>query len=73
MLTDAQARIALKNILRNHLDNQSPELVQLESLLDNLDRTIPIRGALETIRGNNISPYTEQELEIIKDLLYLYG
>lgn len=73
MFTDAEAREALKKILQNHLDKNDSEFEELEKLLDNTERTLPVRGILEAIRGKNIAPYTKDELDIIKDLLYMYG
>ena len=73
MFTDAEAREALKKILQNHLDKNDSEFEELEKLLDNTERTLPIRGILEAIRGKNIAHYTKDELDIIKDLLYMYG
>lgn len=73
MFTDAEAREALKKIIHNHLDKNDCEFEELEKLLENTERTLPIRGILESIRGKNIAPYTKDELDIIKDLLYRYG
>lgn len=72
-LTDSEAREALEKILHNHLDKNNCEFKELETLLENSERTLPIRGILESIRGKNIAPYTKDELDIIKDLLYMYG
>ena len=71
-LTDSEAREALKEIIQNHLDKNDCEFEELEDLLENTERTLPIRGILESIRGKNIAPYTNDELDIIKDLLYMY-
>lgn len=72
-LTDSEARKALKKIIHTHLDKNDCEFEELENLLENTERTLPIRGILESIRGKNIAPYTNDELDIIKDLLYMYG
>lgn len=72
-LTDSEAREALKKIIHNHLYKNDCEFEELESLLENTERTLPVRGILESIRGKNIAPYTSDELDIIKDLLYVYG
>ncbi|WP_241173216.1 hypothetical protein [Pseudomonas chlororaphis] len=71
IMTDEQARSALKNIIIKHASHSDPETEDLLSTVDDTSRQTPIRGALEHIK--NTEYYTQQELALIDELLYLYG
>ena len=73
MMTDSEARVAIREIISRHLEEGDPKRIHLEKLLDDPKRSIPIRGALESFPKKDKHPYTEKELKVIQDLLYLYG
>lgn len=73
MMTDSEARVAMREIISRHLEEGDPKRIHLEKLLDDPKRSIPIRGALESFPKNDKPPYTENELQAIQELLYLYG
>jgi len=73
MMSASQARDALKDLIKNHLDENDPERVRIESLLEDPARGVPIRGVLEAMPKKNRVEYTPEELDIIEELLYLYG
>ena len=73
MMTDSEARAALREIISRHFDEFDPKRIHLEKLLDDPKRSIPIRGALDYFPKKDKSPYSKKELEVIQELLYLYG
>ncbi|MGY4663429.1 hypothetical protein PUP49_12625 [Pseudomonas chlororaphis] len=73
VLTDVQARLALKELIEKHLKGGDPDYVRLIEIVLDPSRQVPIRGMLEDIRRYNKAQYTKQELELIDDLLYMYG
>ncbi len=73
MLTDLQARASLKGLIEKHLSKNHPDFEHLIDLIQDHSRQIPIRGVLEDIRSSNNAQFTQQELELIVDLLYMYG
>jgi hypothetical protein len=73
MLTDSQARAALKELIEKHLMKRDPDFDHLIEIVQDSSRPIPIRGVLECVRRNNKAPFTKKELELIDDFLYMYG
>lgn len=73
MLTDLQARVALNALLEKYLKGRDPDVGLLIEIVQDASRQVPIRGVLEAIRQCNSTPFTQQELELIDDLLYMYG
>lgn len=73
MLTDLEARVALKELIEKYLKGRDPDFDRLIEIVQNPSRQVPIRGVLEDIRRYNKVQYTQQELELIDDLLYMYG
>jgi hypothetical protein len=55
------------------LKNTSREEIPIIEIVQDPSRQVPIRGVLEDIRRYNKVQYTQQELELIDDLLYMYG
>lgn len=73
MLSDLQARLSLTELVVKYLKGRDPDSDLLIVCIQNPARPIPIRGVLEAIRGCGETPYTQQELQLISDLLYMYG
>ncbi|WLG42761.1 hypothetical protein [Pseudomonas sp. FP1740] len=73
MLTDLQARVSLKELIEKYLKGRGPDYERLIEIVQNPSRQVPIRGVLEDIRRFNTVQFTQQELELIDDLLYVYG
>ncbi|MCC6074179.1 hypothetical protein ACFPTX_17020 [Pseudomonas sp. GCM10022188] len=73
MFSDSQARAILRKLVLDHIDKPTAEVERLINIIDDPARQIPIRGALEAIRTQGDNNFTAEELEIIDDLIYLYG
>ena len=73
MLTDLESRIALKELIEKYLKGRDPDYDRLIEIVQDPTRQVPIRGVLENIRRYNNSQCTHEELNLINDLLYIYG
>ena len=73
MLTDQQARIALKELVEKHLKGIVPDYQLLIELIEAPSQPIPLRAILEDIRQYGNARYTQQELELIDDCVYILG
>ncbi|WP_095047530.1 hypothetical protein [Pseudomonas sp. Irchel s3h9] len=73
MLTDEQARVLLKELIEKYLKGNAPDYDHMVEVVQDPSRQIPTRGILEGIRRYNMVQRTQQELELINDLLYMYG
>ncbi|AKV08154.1 hypothetical protein [Pseudomonas fluorescens] len=73
MLTDLQARVSLKELIEKYLKGRDPDYDRLIEIVQDTSRQVPIRGVLEDIRRFNNVQFTQEELELIDDLLYMYG
>ena len=73
MLTDQQARIALKELVEKYLKGIAPDCQLLIELIEDSSQPVPVRGVLEDIRQYGNARYTQQELEHIDDCLYIFG
>jgi len=73
MLTDQQARIALKELVEKHLKGIAPDYQLLIELIAAPSQPVPLRAILEDIRQYGNARYTQQELELIDDCLYILG
>lgn len=73
MLTDQQARIALKEIVEKYLKGIAPDYQLLIELIEDSSQPVPVRGLLEDIRKYGNARYTQQELEHIDDCIYIFG
>lgn len=73
MLTDKQARIALKELVEKYLKGKAADYQLLIELIDDASQPVPVRGVLEDIRQYGNARYTQQELEHIDDCLYIFG
>jgi hypothetical protein len=73
MLTDQQARLFLKDLIQKYLKGSDPDYERLIEVVENPSRQVPIRGVLESIRRFNNAQLTESELELIRELLYMFG
>lgn len=73
MITDNQARSSLKKLIIKYSPHMNLETKSLLDLIDDTSYPIPVRGALEHIKRRNHAGYTQQEIELINELLYLYG
>ncbi|AZC47848.1 MULTISPECIES: hypothetical protein [Pseudomonas] len=73
MLTDQQARLSLKELSEKYLKGRDPDYERLIEIVEDPSRQVPIRGVLEDIRRFNNVQFTQQELELIDELLYMYG
>ncbi|AZD19565.1 hypothetical protein [Pseudomonas chlororaphis] len=73
MLTDQQARLSLKELSEKYLKGRDPDYERLIEIVEDSSRQVPIRGVLEDIRRFNNVQFTQQELELIDELLYMYG
>ena len=73
MLTDLQARISLKALIEKYLRGRDPDAGLLIDNVQDPSRQVPIRGVLDDIRQFNNTQFTQQELALIDELLYLYG
>lgn len=60
MMTDCEARVAMREIISRHLEEGVPKRIHLEKLLDDPKRSIPIRGALESF-PKKISTFTPKK------------
>ncbi|AZD58246.1 hypothetical protein C4K18_0242 [Pseudomonas chlororaphis subsp. aurantiaca] len=73
MLADQQTRLSLKELIEKHLKGRDPDYERLIEIVEDPSRQVPIRGVLEDIRRFNNVQLTQQELDLIDDLLYMYG
>ncbi|KHA73522.1 hypothetical protein NZ35_10135 [Pseudomonas chlororaphis] len=73
MLSDPEARVALKELIEKHLKGRDPDYDRLIEIVQDPSRQVPIRGVLEDMRRYNKVQYTQQDLGLIDDLLYMYG
>lgn len=73
MLTDQQARLALKGLIEKYLKGIDPSYDLLVEIIENPSQQLPVRGVLKDIRLFNNEQYTLHELDLIDDLLYMYG
>lgn len=73
MLTDLQARISLKALIEKYLRGRDPDAGLLIDIVQDPSRQVPIRGVLDDIRQFNDTRFTQQDLALIDELLYLYG
>ncbi|PWE46954.1 hypothetical protein C9I49_04765 [Pseudomonas prosekii] len=73
MPTDLEARSALKALIEIYLKGNDPDYDRLIEIAQDPSRQVPIRGVLEDIRRYNKVQYTQQELQLIDDILYMYG
>ena len=73
MLTDLQARISLKALIEKYLRGRDPDAGLPIDIVQDPSRQVPIRGVLDDIRQFNNTQFTQQELALIDELLYLYG
>nr|WP_246881930.1 hypothetical protein [Pseudomonas chlororaphis] len=72
-MTDQQARLSLKELSEKYLKGRDPDYERLIEIVEDSSRQVPIRGVLEDIRRFNNVQFTQQELELIGELLYMYG
>ncbi|KAA0981599.1 hypothetical protein FQ187_18820 [Pseudomonas sp. ANT_J28] len=73
MLTDQQTRLSLKELIEKYLKGRDPDYERLIEIVQDPSRQAPIRSVLEDIRRFNNVQFTQQELELIDGLLYMYG
>lgn len=73
VLTDLEARVVLKELIEKYLKGKDSEYDRVIEIVRNPSRQVPIRGVLVDIRRYNEVPYSQQELELIDALLYMYG
>jgi DNA polymerase III sliding clamp (beta) subunit (PCNA family) len=73
VLSDPEARVALKELIEKHLKGRDPDYDRLIEIVQDPSRQVPIRSVLEDIRRYSKVQYTQQDLRLIDDLLYLYG
>lgn len=73
MLSDLQARLSLIELVEKYLKGRDPDSDLLIACIQDPARQVAIRGILEAIRRCREAPYTPQELQLINDLLYMYG
>lgn len=73
MLTNAEARVVLKELIEKYLKGKDPDYDRLIEIVRDPSRQIPIRGVLVDIRRYNEVQYSRQELELFDALLYMYG
>lgn len=73
MLTNQQARLALKGLIEKYLKGVDPNYNLLVEIMEDTSQQLPVRGVLEDIRLLNNVEYTLHELDLIDDLLYMYG
>ncbi len=73
MLTDLEAREALKELIEKYLREIDADFDRLIEITHDPSRQVPIRGVLEAIRRYNNAQYSQQEFELIDELLYMYG
>ena len=73
MLTEQQARLALKGLIEKYLKGVDPDYDLLVEIMEDPSQQVPVRGVLEDIRQFNNVQYTQHELDLIDDLLYMYG
>ncbi|VVN04652.1 hypothetical protein [Pseudomonas fluorescens] len=73
MLSDPVARVALKELIEKYLKGRDPDYDRLIEIVQDPSRQVPIRGVLEGMRRYSKVQYTQQDLGLIDDLLYMYG
>ncbi|WP_085707723.1 hypothetical protein [Pseudomonas sp. B35(2017)] len=73
MLTDLQARTALKELIEKYLKGKYLDFDRLIEIVQNPSRQVPIKGVLEDIRRHNKIEYTPEEVQLFDNLLYMYG
>jgi hypothetical protein len=73
MLNKEEARIFLKKLVEKYSVGDSEEKDNLLKVIENKSRPIPIRGAMEHLKGVAPESYTDEELMFIDELLYKYG
>jgi hypothetical protein len=73
LLTDHHYRLALKQLIEKHLRGRVSDYERLIEIVQNTSRQVPIRGVLEDFRRYSSIQLTQQELQLIDDLLFMYG
>ena len=73
MLTDLQARAALTALIEKYLRGRDADAGLLIDIVQDPSRQVPVRGVLDDIGQFNHAQFTQQELALIDELLYLYG
>lgn len=68
MLIDSEARVALKELIEKYLKG-APHYDRLTKIFQNLPRKTLIRGLFKEIRRHNNIQHSQQDLELIDDLL----
>lgn len=72
-MSDLQARLSLTELVEKHMKGRDPDSEKLIEFIQNPARQVAIRGVLEAIRRYREKPYTQQELQLISELLHMYG
>ncbi|WLI05933.1 hypothetical protein PSH66_25660 [Pseudomonas sp. FP597] len=73
MLTDLEARVVLKELIVKYLKGRDPDYDRLIDIVQDPSRQVPVRGVLVDISRYNEAQYSQHELELIDDLLCMYG
>ncbi|MEI4524040.1 hypothetical protein [Pseudomonas sp. CCNWLW23] len=73
MPADIEARVALEELIEKYLKGNDLDYNRLIEIIQNPLRQFPIRGMLQNIRRFNNIQYTQQKLDLIDNLLYMYG
>ncbi len=73
MISDREARLELGKLVKKYVSDLS-EQDRLISVIEDKNRPgLPVRGVLESIRKFKIQEYSDQEKELIDDLIYMFG
>ena len=73
MMNESEAREALIKLAREYLNNY-PDIENLESIIKDESRPgLPVKGVLQNMRKYRTQDYSDKDLEIIEELIYLYG
>lgn len=73
MMNENQARLELIALAKKYLQ-ADPELPKLINIINDRTRPgLPVRGILESIREHRTIDISDEDKEIIEELIYLYG
>lgn len=71
-MDDFQASVELKRIACDYLLGLDPDIQALLLVIESKDRHSPIKEVLHRIEKYRKKPFAENDLKIVKELLYMY-
>lgn len=73
MMTEDQARFALKALVQKYLESTSEREELIRIIEDRSRPGLPVRGVLERLKVKKSSVFSDADKDQIDELIYLYG